>query len=140
MINEMSESKTSKRSNEMSEMSEMEGSRVCIHQSREELPSFRVERQEITTYDAIEVCLRIAHFLRNRDNGINQVDRIIDSFEIHEKEPTDDPRVCVAWNPNSKQIQVSILGMDVWEACLACNNAVALLQSLVFDPTGITED
>lgn len=139
----MSESKTSKRSNEMSEMkefSEMKGSRVCIHQSREALPSFRVEHQEITTYDAIEVCLRIAQFIRNRDNGINQVNRIIESFEVYEKEPTDDPRVCIAWNPNSKQIQISIIGMDTWEACLACTNAVTLLQSLVFDPEGITDE
>lgn len=138
MINEMSESKTSERSSEMSETSEMEGSRICIHQSRETLPNFRVERQEITTYDAREVCLRIAQFLRNRDNGINQVNRIIDSFELFEDEPTDDPRVCIAWNPNSKQIQVSIIGMNVWDACLACESAAALLQSLVFDPEGIT--
>ncbi len=141
MINEMS--KTSERSSEMSktsEMSKMEGSRICIHHSRELLPDFRVEHQEITTYDAREVCLRIAHFLRNRDNGINQVNRIIDSFELFEDEPTDDPRICVAWNPNSKQIQVSIIGMNTWDACLACESAAALLQSLVFDPGAITED
>ncbi len=59
---------------------------------------------------------------------------------MYEKEPTDDPRVCIAWNPNSKQIQISIIGMDTWEACLACTNAVTLLQSLVFDPEGITDE
>ena len=119
---------------------EMEGARFCIHHSREELPNFRVDRQEITVYDAREVCMRIAHFIRNRYNGLNQHNRIIDTFEVYEKEPTDDPRVCVAWNPNSKQVQVSILGMDEWDACIACENAATLLQSLVFSAEDVTGD
>lgn len=115
----------------------IDGARVCIHHSREELPNFRVERQEITVYDAREVCMRIVHFIRNRDNGIRQHNGIIDSFEVFEDEPTDDPRVCVVWNPNSKQIQVSIIGMSQWDACLACENAAVLLQNLAFDPEGV---
>ncbi len=119
---------------------ETDGARICVRHSREKLPNFRVERQEITVYDAREVCVRVAHFIRNRDNGITQHNRVIESFEVFEEEPTDDPRVCIVWNPNSKQIRVSIIGMDQWDACLACENAAVLLQNLAFDPEGVTSD
>ena len=88
------------------------GLSLCVHSNREEWPNFSMDR-EMTVYDATEICLRICSFLRNWENGLTQAATIIESFEINTNEPTDDPKICIMWNSNSKQIRFSITGMPL---------------------------
>ncbi len=112
------------------------GLRLCVHSNREEWPDFSMDR-EMTIYDSAEICLRICHFLRNWENGITQAATIIDAFEIQTDEPTDDPKICIVWNPNSKQIRFSITGMPVWDAVVALESAAMYFRMLIVREEGM---
>lgn len=111
------------------------GLRLCVHSNREEWPNFSMDR-EMTVYDATEICLRICSFLRNWENGISQAATVIESFEIDTKESTDDPKICIMWNPTSRQIRFSITGMPVWDATIALENAAAYFRMMVVREEG----
>ena len=114
------------------------GLRLCVHSKREDWPNFSMDR-EMTVYDATEICLRICNFLRNWENGISQSSTIIDAFEIHANEPTDDPKICTMWNSNSRQIRFSITGMPVWDAVIALESAAAYFRMLIVREEGMED-
>ncbi len=112
------------------------GLSLCVHSDREKWPEFSMDR-EMTVYDSAEICLQICHFLRNYENGISQAATIVDSFEINADEPTDDPKICIMWNPNSRQIRFSITGMPVWDALITLENAATYFRMLFVREEGM---
>lgn len=81
------------------------------------------DRVNMTPWDAINILRNIVHFLRNQWNGINQKRARVEDIQIWTDEPTDDPRVCIVWNQKTRQIRLSIIGMDAWQAEIACEFA-----------------
>lgn len=106
------------------------GLKLCVHSKREDWPNFSMDR-EMTVYDAAEICVRIAQFLRNWESGIPQTTTIIDSFDVNEKEPTDDPKICIVWNPQSRQIRFAVTGMPLWDAVISLDNATAYFRMMI---------
>lgn len=110
--------------------------KLCV--KRKEDGSFNVNRQDINIFDAREILLRIVLFIRNHENGLHQSRTIIDDFKIFTDEPTDEPRVCTVWNPLTRQIRFSVIGLDLWQACILCEDAAASLQMLYLTPEGLS--
>jgi hypothetical protein len=116
-------------------MSENE-SRLCVHQAWEKLPNFDVDRINVSLVDSTIILRQIAHFIRCIQSGTPVSKNLIDDFKVFEDEPTEDPRVCIVWNPETKQIRFSVIGMDLWQAEAACEHGAAFLMSLYTDFRG----
>jgi hypothetical protein len=55
---------------------------------------------------------------------------VIDSIQISVDEPADNPKVCIAFDYETHKIQVAIIGMKSWDACVLLNIAKAYLVNL----------
>lgn len=116
-------------------MNEIE-SRICVHVTEFSLLPSRVDRTNISLGDTINVLRNIVHFLRNWRNGFKQGREAVEELRVWADEPTDDPKICAVWNPDTRQIRVSVTGMDEWEAEIACDLAAEHLVVAYFNPSG----
>lgn len=116
-----------------------EESRICVHHlETENEVKMNVDRQNISIVDTREVLRRIELFLRMLDiMNPNQIPKKgIDDVKFFPDEPTDDPRVCIVWNPATKQIRFSVIGMGLWEANIAVENAATYMNYIIMNPLG----
>jgi hypothetical protein len=103
-------------------------SRICVKQTDS---GFNIDRQDVSVADAIEIMERITFFLRARDFVMPMIAKeVIDSIEIYPDEPIDQPKVCIAFDFETYKIQVAVIGMQRWDACVLLNIAQAYLVNL----------
>lgn len=117
----------------------MDEMRICVHVERPTMLPSRVDRTNITLWDTINALRNIVHFLRNWRNGFKQGRGAVEELRIWAEEPTDDPKICVVWNSGTRQVRVSITGMDEWQAEIACDLAAEHLVVAHFNPSGEVE-
>ena len=108
--------------------------KLCVHVEQLVMLPTKVDRVNMTMWDSINVLRNIVHFLRNQWNGINQKRARIEDIQVWTGEPTDDPRVCIVWNQRTRQIRVSIIGMDEWQAEIACELAANQIERDLLAP------
>ncbi|MHC4736791.1 MAG: hypothetical protein ACYTDW_20415 [Planctomycetota bacterium] len=113
-------------------MSEM---RVCVHVERPTMLPSVTDRMNMTMWDSMNVLRNIVHFLRNQYNGVPQKRARIEDIQTWTGEPTDDPRVCIVWNPETRQIRISLIGLDEWQAEIACDLAANQIERDLLDTT-----
>ena len=95
---------------------------------------FRFSHENMDLMDMREVCKRIALYLRK-----THIEGVWLQSEPLVEGETDPNRVCVAFNHNTKSIQVAVTGLDYFTACQACDNVVSYLNALLFPPHSINE-
>jgi hypothetical protein len=110
-------------------------SRVCVKRTEE---GFKIDRQDISIPDTVEVLERILMFLRMEEFGAltAKVLNVIDSFEhypeIETGETVEYPKVCIAYDYVTHRIQFAVIGLvDLWDACLLLNAAKNYLNALM---------
>ena len=103
-------------------------SRLCVKKTE---GGFNIDRQDVSVPDSVEILERILFFLRARDFVVPMIaTEVIDSFEIHSDEPTETPKVCIAFDYETSKIQFAVIGLHRWEACTLLNLAKAYLVNL----------
>jgi hypothetical protein len=106
-------------------------SRVCVKRSD---TGFHIDRQDIALPDTVEVLERILFCLRVNDFHFVPVEgyerSVIDSIEVYPEE-TDNPKVCIAFDYVTHKIQVAVIGLDLWEACILLDAAKNYLNALL---------
>ena len=83
--------------------------------------------------DSIEVLQRILLHIRMGAFLVPTVDprAVIDSATVFEEDP-DSHKVCIAWNGETRKIQYSVTGMDLWVACVLLENAIGYFHQILF--------
>jgi len=120
-----------------------EDGRLCIHQhDLEEMREFNIDRIDTTVVEAGAIFRQIESFIRYLKNGgkWNRKNSIIDDFKAWPDEPTMDPRLCIVWNPNTKQIQFSAVGMTLYQAEISAHFGALYMDALSLDQAGIWSD
>lgn len=107
--------------------------KLCVHVEQPTMLPTTVDRVNMTMWDAINILRNIVHFLRNQWNGINQKRARIEEVHVW-TDDTDDPKVCIVWNQETRQIRVSIMGMDEWQAEIACELAANQIEKDLLEP------
>lgn len=104
-------------------------SRICVQKTE---GGFNIDRQDISIVDAIEVLERLTLFMRMRAMGLVTAGSspAIDSLNINPEEPTDTPKVCIAFDYVTRKIQASVIGMDAWEGCTLLDTAKSYFSAL----------
>lgn len=115
----------------------MDESRLCIRMT-EDRSSFNFLRQNVSILDAREICQRIALFIRNHQSGVPQTNQIIDAWEAWDLE--EESKVCIVWNPETRQIRFSVSGLDLWDTAVACDHAAMYFNALLINPAEIQEN
>lgn len=95
--------------------------RICLHQDLGEIQNFSIDRFGDTVpsiFKTAAIFRQIASFIRYLSFGgiWTPGHGVIDDFKVFADEPTDDPRICVVWNPNTEKIQFSVIGMNLIQA------------------------
>ncbi len=108
--------------------------RICVHADAPTMLPANVDRINMTMWDTVNVLRNIVHFIRNQYNGIPQKRARIEDVHIWTDEVTDDPRVCIVWHPETKQIKISIIGMTEWQAEIACDLAANQIERDLITP------
>ena len=107
-------------------------SRICVKRGES---GFNIDRQDISIPDSIEVLHRILFCLRANEfhyvpmEGFERA--VIDSLEVHAEEPTDNPKVCIAFDYVTHKIQAAVIGLDLWDACVLLEAAKGYLNALL---------
>ena len=120
-----------------------EDGRLCVHQDDlNELRNFNVDRVRITIVEAGAVFRQVASFIRFLKNGgvWEREHSVIDDFKAWPTELTDDPRLCIVWNPNTNQIQFSAVGMTMRQAEIAAHHGAIYMDALSVDQAKIWHD
>ena len=120
-----------------------EDGRLCVHQDDlNEMRNFNVDRVQVTIVEAGAVFRQVASFIRFLKNGgvWEREHSVIDDFKSWPTEPTDDPRLCIVWNPNTNQIQFSAIGMTMRQAEIAAHHGAVYMDALSIDYAGIWRD
>ena len=110
-----------------------EDGRLCVHQrDMNEMRDFNIDRVHTTIVEAGTVFRQIASFIRFLKNGGKWDKRqsVIDDFKFWPNEPTDDPRLCVVWNPKTKLIQFSAIGMTLYQAEISAHHGAVYMDAL----------
>ena len=102
--------------------------RICIHVEQPNMLPTNIDRINITMWDTINIIRNIVHFLRNQWNGINQKRARVEDIQVWTDEPTDDPKICIVWNQETRQIRVVLTGIDEWQAEIACELAANQIE------------
>jgi hypothetical protein len=103
-------------------------SRICVKRSE---TGFNIDRQDIAVHDTMEVLTRLTMYIRCGEFGaIGTWNQVIDSFEVSEAEPIDNPKVCIAFDYETHKIQAAVIGMSVWDACVLLDHANSYLSLL----------
>jgi hypothetical protein len=118
--------------------------RICLHQDLTDHSKFNLDRFGDTPPSIVQAAAifrHIASFIRYTHSGgtWSPESHLIDDYKVFENEPTDDPRLCIVWNPNTNQIQFAALGMSLWEAEIAAENGATFLKALYINPNSIYE-
>jgi len=116
--------------------------RLCVKTDLTEMRKFHIDRPNISLIDSIAILRHIVGFIHYLHAGgeWKSGNFLIDDYRVFEKEPTKEPRVCVVWNPLTKQIRFAVIGMSLWQAEIACANAADYLQVLIIDPVLVIEN
>jgi len=109
----------------------------CLENRSDSFGRFRVElsteggiawkHRNMTPFEVREVAQRIANDLRNPCGAAT-----------YERWPGGQS-VCIAVLPNAADVQVSISGLTDFQACIALENVIAYINSMVFHPKTIGE-
>jgi hypothetical protein len=103
-------------------------SRVCVKRNE---TGFNIDRQDMAVHDTIEILARLCMYMRSADFGaIGTWNQVVDSFEVNEDEPIDNPKVCIAFDYETHKIQAAVIGMSTWDACVLLEHAKSYLSLL----------
>ena len=102
-------------------------SRVTILFSDEGLNIKRVDMDIIETIDVLQRLL--LHF-RMVQGGMGSTN-YLESLEVHPDELVEKSKVCVAWNPDIRKMQVALTGINEFHACHIIEYAVSYLQKIL---------
>lgn len=118
--------------------------RICLHQDLEQIQNFSIDRFGDTVpniFKTAAIFRQIASFIRYLNSGgVWTPERgLIDSFDIFVGEPTDDPRLCIVWNPNTDRIQFSVIGMTLLQAEHSADSGATYMKALYINAQKIYE-
>jgi hypothetical protein len=105
-------------------------SRICVKRSEN---GFNIDRQDVSIPDAVEILARILTHMRLEEFGClsAKTDQVIDSFEHYPTtEPDETTKVCIAFDYETHKIQVAVIGLNIWEACVLVHTAQSYLTNL----------
>lgn len=111
--------------------------RLCVHQSDlSEMRTFNIDRVFMSIVEAGAVFRQIESFIRNLNSGAwySEEGCLIDDYRVFEEEPTDDPRLCIVWNPETKQIRFAAIGLDLFQAEIAAHHGALYMDALSMNP------
>jgi len=113
-------------------MSKEKEGRVCIEVSEENLFSFDLQHNNMIYEDVINVFVllesaMISHYFKDYAKV-----KVFDSFDIFELE-NDPKKVCIAFNNDTKEIQVSITNLNPWEVGKLSGFLVQYLRGKIID-------
>ena len=114
--------------------------RLCVHQrDMNEMRNFSIDRVHMTIVESGTVFRQIASFIRFLKNGgtWDKKQSVIDDFKVWPDEPTDDPRLCVVWNPSTKLIQFSAIGMNLYQAEISAHHGALYMDALSMNPLDV---
>lgn len=116
--------------------------RLCVHQDLEEMRNFNIDRLNMTVVEAGYVFRQIETFIRLTISGFILPDgaAIVEDFTSWPDEPTDDPKVCIVWNPNLDLVRVAVTGMTMKQAEIAVHNGVLYMDALSINQAIIWEN
>ena len=105
-------------------------SRICVKQTED---GFKIDRQDVSIPDAKEVLQRILLHIRMGAFMVPTVDprAVVDSATVFTEDP-DTHKVCIAFNSETKKIQYSVTGVDLWDACILLDSAVSYFDQILF--------
>ena len=104
-------------------------SRICVKKTED---GFKIDRQDIGLEEAREVLQRLALFIRAKDLNLIMLENgYIDSYAIHPDEPTDQSKVCIAFDPVTGKIQAAVVGMTSFQASMLLEFAAAYFNALM---------
>ena len=116
--------------------------RLCVHQfDLTEMRNFSIDRMGMTIIEAGSVFRQVESFIQFlHSGGTWNRSSVIDDFKVWSDEPTNDPRLCIVWNPNTNQIQFSVLGMNLFEAEIAAHHGALYMDALSVNQTQLWND
>jgi hypothetical protein len=117
--------------------------RLCVHQrDMNEMRDFNIDRVHTTIVEAGTIFRQIESFIRFLKNGGEWIKgrSIIDDFKSWPNEPTDDPRLCVVWNPETKLIQFSAIGMNLYQAEISAHYGALYMDALSMRQSDVWDD
>lgn len=120
-----------------------EEGRMCVHQSDlNEMRNFNIDRVHTTIVEAGSIFRQIASFIRFlRNGGIWERDHsFIDDFKAWPQETTDDPRLCIVWNPDTYKIQFSAIGLTMRQAEISAHHGALYMDALSLKPADVWND
>lgn len=122
----------------MSENGNRIDGRLCVHAFDEE-GNFNIDRSDTSIFEAAQVFRHIGTFIRYLHVGgkFTPGEALIDGYSDGSFEPTDDPRICIVWNPNTRQIRFSTIGIDLWDAEALVEYAAIYMQALIINPVDV---
>ena len=105
-------------------------SRICVKQTED---GFKIDRQDISIPDAKEVLQRILLHIRMGAFMVPTVDprAVVDSATVFEQDP-DTHKVCIAFDLETKKIQYSVTGMDLWDRLCPAGQRISYFDQILF--------
>lgn len=126
------------------EKQQLADGRICLHQDLEEIQNFSIDRFGDTVpsiFKTAAIFRQVASFIRYLGSGGDWTPErgIIDDFKLFVEEPTDDPRLCIVWNPNTERIQFSVIGMTLLQAEHSADIGATYMKALYINTQRIYE-
>jgi len=113
-------------------MSEEKEGRICVEITGENLFSFDLQHTDMEYEDVINVFVLLESAMIDHYFGEHVKIKAFDTFNVFELE--DDPKkACIAFNNNTKKIQINITNLNPWEVGKLSGFLVQYLRGKIID-------